>query len=327
MIVVNENFGDILLLKQIFASEYPKLYQKAVFAKTHDELEKYIKEASVYLTFTVDQSIIDKAKRLKLIQVPIVGVNQISKSINTHGAVICNVHGNSLATAEHAIALMLSAAKDIVANHIELTHGIWHNILTDKRKTIQISGKSAGILGFGAIGKHIARLCKCMGMKVNVLKRTSAITETVNYVDKIFTNDDINGLIDISDFIIIALPLTNKTRAMIGKDELSRMKGKIIVNIARGHIIDEEALFYALKNDILKSAGIDVWYNYPNANHQICLPSDFPFYQLENVVISPHCAGLTAEGMSECYCQAFDNIKNLYGGRALQNIVDFEEWY
>ncbi len=327
MIVINENFGDIELLKQILFSKYPKLSQKAVFAKTIDELEEHIREASVYLTFTVDQTVIDKAKHLKLIQIPVVGINQISKTINMHEAIICNVHGNSLATAEHAIALMLSAAKNIVANHIDLAHGIWHNLLTDKIKTIQISGKSAGIIGFGAIGKHIARLCKCIGMNVNILKRTPVRAEDASNIDAVFTDGNINRLIDISDFIIIALPLTHKTRGMIGENELKRMKGKIIVNIARGPIIDEEALFYALKNSILKGAGIDVWYNYPNAEHQTCLPSNFPFHQLQNVIISPHCGGLTVEGMSECYVQAFDNIKDLYNGKTLSNIIDLKEWY
>jgi len=327
MIVINENFGDIKLLKQILFSKYQELSQKAVFAKTRDELEKHIREASAYLTFTVDQAIIDKAEHLKLIQIPVVGINQIPKTIDIHEAIICNVHGNSLATAEHAITLMLSAAKNIVANHIDLAHGIWHNLLTDKIKTIQISGKSAGIIGFGSIGRHIARLCKCMGMNVNILKRTPIGAEAAKNIDTVFTNGDINGLIDISDFIIIALPLTHKTRGMIGENELKRMKGKIIVNIARGPIIDEEALFYALKGNILKGAGIDVWYNYQNAEHQTCLHSNFHFYQLQNVIISPHCGGLTVDGMSECYVQAFDNIENLYSGITLSNIIYLKQWY
>jgi len=221
---------------------------------------------------------------------------------------------------------MFALAKKIVSNHLDLTKGIWHNLLTDKAKTIHIQGKTAGIIGFGNIGRHIAKLCKAMGMKVVTIKRTFSENKP-DFIDELFTTGQLGRLIELSDFIFVAVPLTHQTRDMIGKNELDSMKGKILINIARGPVVNEKALYYALKNGILKGAGIDVWYNYPSPERQICLPSKYPFHLLENVVISPHCGGLTYEGMRDCYQQAFDNIANLYAGKPLSNRIDMQKRY
>ncbi len=328
MIVINTNFGDIELLKQILNDEYPSLHRKVIFADTDKQIKQKIKNASVFLTFNVSQEVIDNAELLKLIQIPVVGVNQISNKLNIKKIPICNVHGNSAATAEHAIALMFAVAKEIVVNHRDLTRGIWHNLLTDKRKTIHIGGKSAGIIGFGGIGKQIAKLCRCMGMNVNVLKRTPKIErQYMNIINKLFAADELDRLIEISDFIFVAVPLTHRTRGMIDKNKLDKMKNKILINIARGPIVDEKALYYALKDGHLKGAGIDVWYNYPSSEDQACLPSKFPFHMLSNVVISPHCGGLTYEGMRDCYREALENIINLYAGKPLVNQINIEKRY
>jgi len=326
VLLINLNFGDIELLKKVLNEQYPELAKKAVFAKTDEEIQKGIKDASVFLTFGVSQKIIDNSRHLRLIQIPVVGVNQIPGTLDAKNIPICNVHGNSIATAEHAIALMFAVAKKIVPNHLDLAKGIWHNLLTDKAKTVHIEGKTAGIIGFGNIGRHIAKLCKCMGMNVVALKRT-AVTEKIDIIDKLFTGNQLDRLIASSDFIFIAAPLTDQTRDMIDKHQLNNMKGKILINIARGPVVNEKALYYALKNGILEGAGIDVWYNYPTPEQQICFPSKYPFHLLGNVVISPHCGGLTYEGMRDCYQQAFDNIANLYAGKPLSNRIDMQNRY
>jgi phosphoglycerate dehydrogenase-like enzyme len=116
-------------------------------------------------------------------------------------------------------------------------------------------------------------------------------------------------VIDKSDIIYVCLPLTQETVGIIDEKKLSRMKDKYLINVGRGVIIDEKALFDALSKKILRGAGIDVWYNYPKSK-EINQPSRYPFHTLPNVVLSPHVAGFTSYAVAENVIETIANIKN-----------------
>jgi phosphoglycerate dehydrogenase-like enzyme len=125
-----------------------------------------------------------------------------------------------------------------------------------------------------------------------------------------------------ADFVLIACPLSEATRGMIGTAELARMKpGAVLINVARGAIVDEAALFEALRARRLGGAVLDTWYRYPSAAEPAARPAHLPFHELDNVVITPHCSGWTEGLMPRRFALIGDNLARLQSGRPLLNQV------
>ena len=132
-------------------------------------------------------------------------------------------------------------------------------------------------------------------------------------------------VIENADVISLHLPLTAETKHLLNHDLLSRMHGKTIINVGRGDVIEEEALYNALKNNILKGAALDVWYNYPKGSDGY--PSKYPYHELTNVVISPHCAGNAANCRNEEYDAVIAKLEEFLNGTEFNNIVDVNKGY
>ena len=180
-----------------------------------------------------------------------------------------STHFNAAATSEMAVALLLAAARNVVSADTALRKGSWRS----NRTGILLAGKTASILGFGEIGRRIGATLESLGMNVKGIRRGEPL--------------DLTG----SHALIVAAPLTPETKGMIGADQIRQLREpRMIVNIGRGPIIQEEALYEACRSGIVAAAGIDVWYQYPKGEEP-SYPSKYPFHDLENVVLSPHSAG------------------------------------
>src|SRR5665648_461503 len=271
-----------------------------------------------------------RAKKLKLIQIPFAGVDKLYFSLykNYPDIFICNIHTNKNAVSEHAFALILALAKNIVVNDRDLRLGRWHGFST-KEHTIQLQGKSLGIVGLGSIGWEIAKIGHALGMKVFALKRKIEEKDLKKKDILAFLGEkkDLEKVIKESDFIVVAVPLTKVTSGLIGEKELKLMKGKYLINISRGVVIDEEALFKSLKEGNLTGAAIDTWYQYPSSEQKEMLPSRYDYQKLNNVVISPHTAGYTDGALEENIKSFFDNIVKIYYGEEPENQIDPELEY
>ena len=138
---------------------------------------------------------------------------------------------------------------------------------------------------------------------------------------------DLVKVIKESDFIVIAVPLTKETSGLIGEKELMLMRGKYLINISRGIVIDEEALFKSLKEYRLAGAAIDTWYQYPTSEQRKALPSKYAFHKLNNIIMSPHIAGYTDRALEENIKSVFDNIVKIYYGEEPENRIDIELEY
>jgi phosphoglycerate dehydrogenase-like enzyme len=138
---------------------------------------------------------------------------------------------------------------------------------------------------------------------------------------------DLEKVIKESDFIVVAVPLTRETKGLIGGKELKLMKGKYLINISRGVVIDEKALFESLKEGILAGAAIDTWYQYPTSREKEILPSKYDFHKLNNIVMSPHTAGYTDKVLEENIKSVFENIVKIYYGEEPENQIDPELEY
>jgi phosphoglycerate dehydrogenase-like enzyme/ribonuclease HI len=293
-------------------------------------IKKYLKEIEVAIGGTFTKKDLEQAKKLKLIQIPFAGVDKLDFSLykNYPNIFICNIHANKNAVAEHAFALILALAKNVVINDRDLRVGKWHGFST-KETTVQLQGKSLGIVGLGSIGWEIAKIGHALGMKVFALKRKieEKDLKKKDILEFLGEKKDLEKVIKESDFIVVAVPLTKETSGFIGEKELKLMKGKYLINISRGTVIDEEALFESLKEHHLAGAAIDTWYQYPSSEQKEVLPSKYDFQKFYNVVMSPHTAGYTDRALEENIESVFENIVKIYYGEEPENQIDPELEY
>ncbi len=205
---------------------------------------------------------------------------------------VYNLHHNAIPTAETAVALLLAAAKFIVPADRDLRQGDWSIRYNRPNPAILLHGKTVLILGYGAIGQHAAGLCRGLGMRVLATRRR--LDPAARCPDEVHAATALPDLLPRADALIITLPLTDETRGLLGAQELALLPSRaVLVNVGRGEVVDEAALFHALQSGQLHAAGLDVWYQYPpDADSRTAtLPASHPFHTLENVVLSPHRAG------------------------------------
>lgn len=203
-----------------------------------------------------------------------------------------NLHHNASATAETAVALLLAAAKRVVTHDQSLRKGDWTPRYAET-SSLLLDGETALVLGLGAIGKRIARALQGLGMRVVATRRGVVGEETWNGVT-LHPPGHLPTLLRDAKVLMIALPLTDETRGLIGAEQLALLpEHAVLVNVGRGPIVDDAALYEALESGRLGGAGLDVWYRYPKTEDERanCFPSEHPFHELENVVMSPHRAG------------------------------------
>ncbi len=288
--------------------------------------KKYILEtADAVISGPVSEEELLDAKNLKMIQVPYAGVDEFDLNLvmEERGIILANVHGNALSVAEHAFGLMLSLAKGIVRNDRDLRNGYWHGWMS-REPNLEMEGKTVCIIGLGNIGKGVARFAKAFGMKVVGVKKNP---EKIDDVDSVFSSGDIDKAVENADFIVVAVPVTQETKGFINKQLLDKMRGKFLVNVARGTVVDEKALFVALKNGILKGAAIDTWWVYPNSPYEFAYPSHYPFWLLDNVILSSHTAGYSDGSIRKNWTEAVRNVMRFFSGKPVENLISVEKGY
>jgi len=207
-----------------------------------------------------------------------------------------NIHHNASPAAETAVTLMMAAAKSIVPIDRALRNADWSPRYdygpSSPQGSILLRGKTALVLGYGAIGEEIASICRGMGMRIIGIRKN--IPSYSDSPVEIYRLDAFHKLLPRANVLFVCLPLTPETEGLIGEKELDLLPERsIIVNIARGAIIDQKALFRALVGPRFLRAGLDVWYTYPQdkASRTNTSPSEYSFHELDNVVMTPHLGG------------------------------------
>jgi phosphoglycerate dehydrogenase-like enzyme len=235
-----------------------------------------------------------------------------------------NLHHNAADTAEMAMALLLACSKNVIP--VDRAFREKNDWAPDVSLGVPLEGKHALILGYGEIGRRLCRGCTGLGMTVTALRKNVSGDEEYP-VDRI---DRLQEHLPDTDVLLAAIPGTPDTEGLIGAGELDLLhEHAIVVNVGRGTLIDQEALFNALKDRAIYAAGLDVWFNYPNRSGGEWSggPADFPFHELDNVVMSPHRGG-RVEGTEPHRMRTLADLLNrAAAGEPLPNRVDLNAGY
>jgi phosphoglycerate dehydrogenase-like enzyme len=218
--------------------------------------------------------------------------------------------------AEWSIAAMLYFAYNMRRMIRQQQGGVWEAFTTE-----EIQGKTLGIVGYGGIGSTAAELARPFGMKIVALRRRPELFDKNALVDQSFAPAQINQLLAASDYVLLAAPLTEETRGMVGASQIAAMKPSgVLINVGRGAVVDEPALVRALETNKIRGAALDVFAVEP-------LPAGHPFYRLENVLLSPHTADHVQDFVHlavECF---LENLRRFQAHEPLLNLVDKHAGY
>lgn len=281
---------------------------------SQQELEGKVKEADYLLVsgrLKINRTVLENAQNIKMIQRTGVGLDSIDlEYIRNHDVPFyVNKGVNAQSVAEHTILLMLASLRNLVEINENTKRGIWKK-QAQGVCTHELCGKTVGLIGMGAIGRKVAGMLKAFGAEVlynDVSKMKQEDENTLGI--KFSTREEI---IEKSDIISLHCPLTDDTRHMINDRAVNKMKNAVIlINTARGGLIDEAALINGIKNGKIAGAGIDVYDKEPVDNSEVL--------NLQNVITTPHIGGVTYDSFYQMMYQAMRNIEMFDKGQ-LQEI-------
>jgi len=297
------------LYGEILSKRLPKLEIRSAFQP--EEAIDFIEEAEIILTWKIPDELLKKAKHLKWFASLGAGTEHLIKNPHIPESITFSkvtVYGEMMA--EYVFAYLLYFCRDLPKYFRDQEKKVW-----EPARPERLRGKTMGILGLGSIGKEIAKRGKQFGMNVLGVKRNP---EAVENVDQVFGPKDLEKMIPLVDYLIVALPFTPETNQFIGERELSLLKeGTTLINIGRGKTIDERALSKILKTKRIKAV-IDVFEEEP-------LPPESELWDMENVIITPHVSGIN---LPEEICEEFvKNYERWVKGQPLTGLVDRNKGY
>ncbi len=264
-----------------------------------------------------------KAPDFRLLHVPGAGLDGIDFSAVPASCTVCNVFEHEIPIAEYVMLAMLEWEIRLSAMRQAFSSSPteWPRLYRHREPHGELYGKTVGIVGFGHIGQHIARRAKAFGMTVLALARSRRAQPEA--ADGFFLPQELNALLEQSDFVVIACPLTEQTRHMIGAEQLAAMKPSgVLINVSRGDIVVERPLYEVLRDGRIGGAYLDVWYRYPAGVDDETAPAAFPFDELPNAVCTAHSSAWTSGLFQRRYKFIAENILRVAAGARPLNIVE-----
>ncbi len=270
---------------------------------------------------------IGEAKSLKYMQIPFTGYDWLDPSVLPAGCTVCNVYGHESAMAEFVFAAMLEWEIGLREIEARFRSGSWLDRGTSFRGRVhgELRDKTVGLIGYGAISREIARRSAAFDMTTIAVSRSQRDLEPP--LSWYGTMEDLNLLLERSDYVILGCELNEATRNLIDAEQLRRMKSEaVLVNVARGHVVHEESLYLALQDRKIGGAILDVWYQYPSGDDPEPdeggpPPSAYDFDQLDNVIMTPHCAARSGGAERRKWEAIADNLNRYCAGAPLNYVV------
>ncbi|MFJ2261179.1 2-hydroxyacid dehydrogenase [Streptomyces sp. NPDC087844] len=290
------------------------------FDWTTERISEAITDAEVFVGSPLRAEDARRAERLRLVHVVGAGYDGIPLDALGPEVSVTTTHHHGRSIAEHVLMSVMMLSRDVLGADRALRSGQWRNVAVDPELPFgtTLEGRRVGILGFGETGTEVARLCQAVGMRVRAVRRDpSAPVPQDLRTDWIGGDDRLPDLLAESDVVVVTVPLGPATRGLIGPAELAAMgPGSLLVNVARGPVVQEDALYEALDSGVIAGAALDVWWSGPPQ-----APSRLPFHRLPNVLMTPHHSGHTTDTFAARAVEIADNINRLEEGRPLVNVV------
>jgi phosphoglycerate dehydrogenase-like enzyme len=296
------------------------------YPETNKERLQLAPEMHIIVGREVELGILEAATKLRMYIFSGTGVDGLLKTYSKYSrkneVILCNTHRSSYNCAQHVVALLLG-----LTNHLFIHDSRMRKQEDSQRdpESIPLRGKNIGLLGYGPINRFVQSFLAGFDVSFSVLKRSWENNDTTLDFKRYTTGQLLEFMKEV-DVLIIALPLTVETNGMIGEDELAALgASSYLVNISRGAIIKQEALFKALKKNQIAGAGLDVWYDVKEES-KYGYSQKYPFHELDNVILSPHRAN--SGGQITKWDPVFVNIKKMADGETdFVHVIDVGRGY
>jgi len=290
---------------------------RIVSAESLEQLANEIDDAEVFFGFHFPEPLFAQAKRLRWIHSASAGIEaNLFPALVASDVILTNSSGlHEICIPEHVLALLFAFARNLPAAFRLMQERRWDRIEPLRRGGIrELSGTNLAILGAGPIGVALAGKAAALGLRVRVLRRNPG--KPVAGAEQVVGPQALHALLGWAHSVVLALPLTPETRHLIGAPELRAMrKDAILVNIARGDVVDQDALVEALRAGTIAGAGLDVTTPEP-------LPAEHPLWELPNVILTPHVSGYLRGYFPGAFAIFADNLGRFVAGAPLHNVVD-----
>jgi phosphoglycerate dehydrogenase-like enzyme len=289
-----------------------------------DGVKVHIRDAEIVIGWSLQQEQLASARNLRWVHSPSAAVNQLlfPEFINSDIVLTNGSDVNGPVVAEHVMALILALAKNLPqamkfqARHVWGQEEMWHSFPRPR----EIAGATLGLVGVGSIGSRVAKHASAMGMRVISVRENLDKPKPVG-VEAVFPTSEIDMLLSQSDYVALTVPVTPTTVGLMSAARFAKMKpGACLINVGRGSLIDEEALLKALQQKQITGAALDVFEQEP-------LAADSPLWDLENLLITPHTAGLTEKLWDRQYDLISENLRRYLAHQPLLAVVDKQKGY
>ena len=293
-------------------------------AATDNERTELVHGAEVIIALNfsqkeIDHSEISRIKKVGFIQLIYAGADNVPFALIPENIKLAsNAGAFAEPIAEHVMALTLALAKNLLPNHKMLCNGRFDRSGINR----QLKGGICGIIGLGGNGCQIARIMQTVGMKVYGINRSGKTEASVEFMGNV---TDMKKVLRAADVVVVTTPLTRETRNLLGQKELEWMKpDAILINVGRGEVIDQQALYAHLKSNPEFRAGIDTWWSEPVNREDFTL--EYPFCQLPNFIGSPHIADHVPGSMPHATRLALENVKNYLFGKDIRGVLNHRDY-
>jgi phosphoglycerate dehydrogenase-like enzyme len=284
-----------------------------------DAIRRLLPDADAAFTPFVDRDVFPSASRLRWVQSPAVGVGSLMfPALLASPVVITSARGiRARSMAEHVLGVTIALARKLpVAMRAQIDHRWAQAELEGTDVDVRtLNGQRMGIVGLGAVGLELVKIAAPFGFRITAIRRR-ALEAKPDGVEEVWPPDRLHELLAQSDVVVLAVPHTPETRRLIDQAALDRIKrGALLVNVARGKLIDDDAVVAALRDGRLGGAALDVFTEEP-------LPADSPYWDMPNVIVTPHTSGATQDYWTSLVALFSDNLRRLERGETLRNVVD-----
>jgi phosphoglycerate dehydrogenase-like enzyme len=326
LLILTHHRLDLWIAPEWFAqklkAEFPQI--DTIQHNSYEGVDSELSDAEILFTFSLRPEQLQSARKLHWIHSPAAAVHQFMFPELVNSNVILtnarDVHGPVVA--EHVMALIFALAKKIPeAVRMQQKH-LWGQeiVWRGRPRPRELAGATLGLVGLGSIGRNVAKHAAAFGMRV-IAVRQHPEKGTPEFVHEVLPSSRLDEMLSRADYVVLAAPVTTATGGMIGREQIAKMKADAyLINVGRGPLVDENALAEALRSKKIGGAALDVFDKEP-------LPSDSPLWDLENLLITPHTAGMTDRLWERHYVLFSENLWRYLNGQPLLALVDKKSGY